>query len=609
LPPRPRPARERAFFDVPALAAESMSTGTATAAGAADGRPVGPGFRAICATLRREILDGALKPGARVPSTRALAATLGVARMTVVTAYEQLRAEGYLEGRVGSGTRVTATLPALGPRRGRAPVRPASVQGRGGPARAASVPAAPQPPLAARATDYAAFATDPAAEVACFGRPVTAFRPGVPALDAFPIRQWASLASRCYRLGGRALLASADPRGYRPLREAIAAYLGASRGVRCDAEQVIVVAGAQQGLHLAARVCLAPGDAAWVEEPGYPSARRALADAGARLVPVPVDAEGLDVAAGRRRAPEARLAFVTPAHQAPLGVVMSVGRRLALLAWARERGAWVLEDDYDGEFRYAGHPLPALQGLDDGAQGAAGGRVLYLGTFSKTLYPSIRMGYLVVPPALVDAVAGARAVADRYSPVAEQAVVAEFMARGWFARHVRRMRTLYAERQAALLDAAGRELVGTLRLAPDPGGLQLLGWLPPGVDADAACRAARRAGVESPVGRRVLRGAARGRGPGADARLRGRGRRRHAARRAPARAGAAAAPRAPGAGRQGAARRAGGLAAGAASGAPAAAPRRAHCHSRVTDATALPRPDVVFTTRAPGGAGGAPSDA
>jgi len=299
------------------------------------------------------------------------------------------------------------------------------------------------------------------------------------------------VASRRYRRLASPLLTDGDPRGYAPLRAEIAAYLGAVRGVRCGPEQVVVVAGSQQGIQLAARVCLDPGDRAWFEDPGYPGARRALEDAGARVVPVPVDAEGLDVAAGVARAPDARLAFVTPAHQAPLGVAMSAARRLALLEWARAARAWVLEDDYDSEYRYAGRPFPALQGLDPD------GRVLYLGTFSKTLFPALRLGYLVVPPHLVDAVAGARAVLDRHSPVIEQAVVADFLAGGHFARHVRRMRTLYAERQAALVEAGRCELGGLLDLAPADAGLHLIGWLPPGVDDRAAAAAAHAAGVDT----------------------------------------------------------------------------------------------------------------
>jgi GntR family transcriptional regulator/MocR family aminotransferase len=234
-----------------------------------------------------------------------------------------------------------------------------------------------------------------------------------------------------------------------------------------------------------------------VEDPGYAGAHAVLAAAGARLVPVPVDGEGLDVAAGERAAPDARLAYVTPSHQFPLGAVMSAPRRLALLAWARRSGAWVVEDDYDSEFRYTGRPLPCLQGLD-AEQRPAGepARVLYIGTFNKTLVPGLRLGYLVVPDALVDAMRAARAATDRHAPTLVQGVLADFIGEGHFARHLRRVRALYAERQAALVDAAAATLPDLLALAPDAAGLHLVGWLPPGVGDEAAARAARAEGVE-----------------------------------------------------------------------------------------------------------------
>jgi GntR family transcriptional regulator/MocR family aminotransferase len=254
---------------------------------------------------------------------------------------------------------------------------------------------------------------------------------------------------------------------------------------------VIVVGGSQQGLDLAARVLLDSGDAVWMEEPGYPGARAAFAAAGARLVPVPVDDEGLRVEAGERAAPEARLVYVSPSHQYPTGATMSASRRLALLAWAARAGAWVVEDDYDSEFRYASRPLPALQGLD------GAGRVVYVGTFSKTLLPALRLGYLVVPDALVDTFRAARAVVDRQSPIVDQAVLAEFLEAGHFARHVRRMRALYAERQAALVEAARHRLDGLLEVRPAGAGMHLVGWLPPGADDARAAAGALAAGVES----------------------------------------------------------------------------------------------------------------
>jgi len=254
-----------------------------------------------------------------------------------------------------------------------------------------------------------------------------------------------------------------------------------------------VTAGSQQALDLAARVLLDPGDIAWMEDPGYAGARGALRAAGIRCAPVAVDAEGLRVAEGEARAPEARMAYVTPSHQYPLGATLSLSRRMALLAWARRRRAWIVEDDYDSEFRYAGRPLAALQGLD------ASGRVIYTGTFSKVLFPALRLGYLVVPESVVDAFASARALADRHPPVLEQALVAEFLSEGHFARHIRRMRTLYAERQDALISEAQRELGGWLEVSPAEAGMHLVGWLAPHSNDREASRKAAAAGVSAPA--------------------------------------------------------------------------------------------------------------
>jgi GntR family transcriptional regulator/MocR family aminotransferase len=434
--------------------------------------------------VRQAILAGRLRPGARLPSTRALAADLGASRNTVLAAFEQLGAEGYLEGRVGSGTAVARALPES-----LLEARPEA----GGAGR----PPGRRPRLSRRGERLAgtglALTRAPAAP-----RP---FRTGLPALDAFPLDTWARLVARRWRRAPRQLLDYGDPAGYLPLREAIAAYLRASRAVRCEAGQVIVVTGSQQAVDLAARVLADAGDTAWIEEPGYPGARGALAASGLALAPVPVDAEGLDVRAGARRAPRARLVYVTPSHQYPLGVTMSLQRRLALLDWAGRTGAWVLEDDYDSEYRYAGRPLAALQGLD------GAGRVIYVGTFSKVLFPGLRLGYVVVPPALVEAFTAARALADRHPPGVTQAALADFLDGGHFARHLRRTRALYAERQTALVEAARRHLGGLLRVSPAEAGMHVVGWLPDGVDDRAAARAALAAEVEvAPLSAYRLRG-------------------------------------------------------------------------------------------------------
>lgn len=474
--------------------------------------------------LRGAILDGRLAPGTRLPSSRTLAAELGVARNTVLEAFARLRTEGYVHGARGGGTRVRPLLPdallAVGrpaaARVGRGRTSPGTLPGPqpvAGPdvrsRRNAPRPAdAVAPRIAARSAALLAAGGALARTAAHPGaRTAVPFRLHTPDVSSFPSRLWARLEARRWR---RDLvhLGDGDPAGEPALRAAVAAYVAAARAARCTAEQVIVVSGTQQALDLCARLLLDPGDAAWVEDPGYAGAHAALASAGARLVPVPVDGEGLDVAAGERLAPDARLAYVTPSHQFPLGAVMSAPRRLALLAWARRVGAWVVEDDYDAEFRYAGRPLPCLQGLDaglDAGRYAGDGppvgpttgatRVLYAGTFNKTLAPGLRLGYLVVPDALVDAARTVRAAADRHPPTLVQGVLADFVGEGHYARHLRRVRALYAERQAALL-AAAPALDGRLALAPDPAGLHLVGWLPPGVRDAVAADAARALGVE-----------------------------------------------------------------------------------------------------------------
>ncbi|MBZ5576236.1 MAG: PLP-dependent aminotransferase family protein [Acidobacteriia bacterium] len=421
--------------------------------------------------IRAAILSGRLAPGVRLPATRGLAADARISRNTVCGAFDQLLAEGYLEGKAGSGTYVAKTLPEELLR----------VTRQAMPARAPRVSAL----LSQRGRLLAATRTARADGIAV----PHAFQPGVPAFDQFPRVLWARMAARILRHAPAALLTYGEPAGYRPLRQAIAEYLRAARGVRCSADQVIVTSGSQQALDLAARVLLDPGDAAWVEDPGYLGARAALLAAGVRCVPVPIDSEGLSVAAGEARAPNARLACVTPSHQYPLGVTMPLGRRMKLLDWARRSGAWIVEDDYDSEFRYAGRPLPALQGLD------TAGRVVYTGTFSKVLLPALRLGYLVPPEPLVDAFVSARALADRHSPALEQALTAEFLSEGYFGRHVRRMRALYAERQEALVAAARNELAGLLEVEPAEAGLQLVGWLPKSLSDRAVSERAAKAGI------------------------------------------------------------------------------------------------------------------
>ncbi len=424
--------------------------------------------------LRQAILRGRLDPGSRLPSTRLLALDLGVSRNTVMSVYEQLLVEGYAEAHIGSGTRVAHSLPdellsvsAESIKPLRRPARSRSVSRRG-------------KLLSAR----------PVRPLTVVGKPQP-FASGLPDPDAFPFRVWARLMARCWRRPRYELLTYGDPAGYRPLREAVAAYLKAARAVRCEADQVVVVSGSQQALDLAARLLIDPGDTALIEDPGYPGARIALSSAGASLLRLPVDAEGADIDRCNQHVAAARVVFVTPSHQFPLGVTMTLPRRLALLKWANRVGAWILEDDYDSEYRYRGKPLPALQGLD------GTGRVVYMGSFSKTMFPSLRLGFLVLPTELVEVFRRARAVVDGHSPITEQAVLADFIAEGHFARHIRRMRALYEERSAVLVETVQRELAGLLEVHPAEGGMHLVGWLPAGVDDVAAAQNAAAHGIQT----------------------------------------------------------------------------------------------------------------
>jgi GntR family transcriptional regulator/MocR family aminotransferase len=437
-------------------------------------RPLSPGSRqrGLYAALRQAILDRRLRAGARLPSTREMARAYGVSRGTAVAVYAQLIDEGYLRGRVGAGTFVNETLPD------------ALLQRAAAQTRSAQAPAAP--PRLARRARLLTHSPFPLLSAPAPARPFEAHRP---ALDVFPAALWARVASsRLRRLKG-ALLADASPLGYLPLREALVDYLGSVRGVRCEVEQVLIVSGTQQALDLASRLVFDPGDSVWVEDPGHAGTRQLLSAAGARVRPIPVDGEGLCVSEAERTAAEARLACVTPAHQAPLGVAMSLPRRLALLDWARRKRAWIFEDDYDSEYRYEGRPLPSLQSLDEV------GCVLHAGSFSKTLFPALRLGYLVVPPALVEAFRGARSLTDRYPGIIPQAILADFLSEGHYARHIRRMREVYAERRQGLVERTASRLGGALRLSAEPAGLDLVGWLGEGLCEREVLRGAETHGV------------------------------------------------------------------------------------------------------------------
>ncbi|MBI1197816.1 MAG: aminotransferase class I/II-fold pyridoxal phosphate-dependent enzyme [Phenylobacterium sp.] len=425
--------------------------------------PDGPVIRQVYDQVRGAIHQGALKPGGRLPSSRDLATRLGVARASVVAAYDQLLAEGYAEGRHGSGTYVSADLSGV--------IDLAQ-------APAAPVAAAPDPPMT-RALE-AVMGLPPLSPHA------QTFSNGRTLMDARAQDAWGKSTRRALRALSPVDFGYSDPAGDPRLRAAVADYLRAARGVVCEPGQVIITTGAQHAVDLAARLLLKPGDAVWLEDPGYAPTWHALEQAGARTVGVPVDRQGLVVSAGVAAAPEARAAFVTPSHQYPLGVALSMARRLELIAWAREAGAWIVEDDYASEFRYAGQPLASLQGLDGGE------RVIYVGTLNKALFPGLRLGYMVAPRALAEPLAAIRRMTDRQPPTPTQAIVLDFMESGQFAAHIRRRRLAYKAQRDALVAALDRRLGHMLEPdAPDQG-MHLIAYLKDGrcdLEAEASAQA------------------------------------------------------------------------------------------------------------------------
>lgn len=412
-----------------------------------------PLYRQIYLRFRQSIADGQLRGGERVPSVRALAAELNLARGTVEMAYQLLIGEGYLQARGPAGTVVSPLLqPVTQP--------------------------APVPVERQNAPNLVHSGAKPGP-----------LQVGLPALDEFPRKLWNRLASHELRHSGIDGLIYPDARGDAALRGAVAGYLGVSRGIVCAAEQVFICAGYPGILDLICRTLRVEGEQCWFEEPGYFMARRFLQEAGAQLVPVPVDAQGLNVDAGRRLADDARFAMVTPSHQSPLGVSLSLPRRQALLDWANRKGSWIIEDDYDSEYRYRGRPLPALKSID------SQGRVLYAGTFSKVLAPGLRLAYLVVPRDQVESFA---VMADRmqnHCPQLLQATVATFIREGHFARHLKRMRSLYAQRRALLVEALDEQLGDRLKVDQQAGGMHIVGHLQAGYDDVQVVAHARTLGL------------------------------------------------------------------------------------------------------------------
>lgn len=424
-----------------------------------------PLFRQVYIHARSAILARKLRSGAKLPSTRWLAAQLEISRSCVIEAYEQLLAEGYTEGKIGSGTFVAVDLPTIerSTRRGADP-KPKT-----------------QPRLTQRAREFADAV--PAADSLR-----VPFDTGCSSMDAVTVATWASINRRSLATIDDVHLSYSDPRGILQLRSQIAEYLRAARGANCEPDQVIVTSGTQQGLYLALRVALDGQDEIWMEDPCYEPAYRAAISAGLRVRSVPVDAEGLLVSEGIRSAPRARAAIVTPSHQYPLGMVLSMRRRLELLDWARDRSAWIIEDDYDSEFRYAGRPLAVLQGLDEND------RVIYLGTFSKSLFPGLRLGYAVVPRFLVKAFTGARYLTDRHPPTLSQDILAKFMSDGHYSAHIRRVRSAYRSARDVLISELKRKANGLSVESPEQG-RHVVGYMQHGRSDTAVSRAARNAGM------------------------------------------------------------------------------------------------------------------
>lgn len=437
-----------------------------------------PLYRQIYERVRRAILSGELSPNVSLPASRFLAARLGVSRTTVVNAYEQLFAEGYLEGRTGAGTFVAAHLPEEF-------LTAPDVEQLKNQTKA--------PPRDLKLSRYGKniFQESPTILRNNPPTPADAFQHGLAAVDEFPFDVWTKLANKVYRTLPSGDFGYGAPAGFYPLRENVAAHLKSARAVNCTPEQIIITTGAQHAFDLIGRVLLEPGAAVLVENPCYTGAKQAFQSFEAKLVPVPVDENGFDLSAISKKNRTARLACVTPSHQFPLGVTMSLSRRLQLLEWAREAESWIVEDDYDSEFRYAGRPLASLQGLDKN------GRVLYIGTFSKTIFPALRLGCLVVPPDLVEVFTAVRALNGSHSPLVDQATLAEFIAEGHFTRHIRRMRRLYEERQEILIAEAKKQLAGRLEIKKSVAGMHVIGWLPEGVNDTLVAEKARARGIKT----------------------------------------------------------------------------------------------------------------
>jgi len=432
-----------------------------------------PMYRQVLRLVQHAILTGQLAPGTKLPSSRMLADDLEIARNTVLRVYDQLTAEGYVLSTTGSGTYVADTRPDARAVRPRSPLRPAA-------------PSVPREALAQESLSGRGRRLIGRAGVA--PKQWGAFMPGVPDVTEFPARTWSRLQARLWKEANPDLLTYAPGSGYRPLRRALSDYLRVARSVKCSPDQIIITTGIHQSMDLAVRLLTDVGDRAWVEEPCYWGARSVLQAAGLELEPMPVDNEGLNPRGPGLSAPP-RIAVVTPSHQYPLGMVMSLARRRTLLEYARQHGVWIVEDDYDSEFRYGSRPIASLQGLDEA------GRVIYVGSLGKILYPGLRIGYMVAPEHLVDTFRTGVAELYREGQLMHQAVLAEFIMDGYLTSHVRRMRALYGERRQILIDAITSRFGDDLPVMGDEAGLHFVLGLPDGTDDRAITAAAFEAGV------------------------------------------------------------------------------------------------------------------
>jgi len=426
-----------------------------------------PLYNQLYNSLRKSILEGKYYPGQKLPGTRSLASELKISRNTVSMAYEQLMIEGYIEGKSGSGTFVKEIPDNILNVKDKKRDNKVKINF---PAKINNILSSPE--VLRRNTTKDEIST---------------FQNGLPSLNDFPIKTWLKLNNQIARTFSNIHLGYGDAVGFKPLREEIANYLRTYRAVNCTEEQIIIVNGSQQGLDLIGRVLLERGNNVWLEDPGYFGTKASLLLADSKILPCPLDKEGLDINYSSKKYPVPKLIYTTPSHQFPLGITTSVARRIELLQYANKNNCWIIEDDYDSEFRYYGDPLPSLQGIDKN------NCVLYLGTFSKVLFPALRLGYLVLPdPEMVKVFALAKSMMDRQCPVFEQMIVTEFLKQGYFTRHIRKMRMLYKSRQEFLINEIQKELKGTLKINPSPAGMQIIAWLHKNLDDIRIAKVAKK---------------------------------------------------------------------------------------------------------------------